>query len=145
MLGDVPQPAVERQAGQEERENCGPDVHRDEPDVVRAAPRVSVCFRPAGVAFLGVEQAVVLDPDVERAREVSTAHVGAYVSMASHHAANMRRMGFDEGDLGRPSRRLVDAMVAYGDAPVIRDRVRQHLDARRRKSREIPMSRSWHI
>ncbi|WP_018500537.1 TIGR03620 family F420-dependent LLM class oxidoreductase [Parafrankia discariae] len=80
-------------------------------------------------AFLGVEQAVVLDPDVERAREVATAHVGAYVSMAPHHAANIRRMGFDEIDTGGPSRRLVDAIVAYGDAQVIQDRVRQHLAA----------------
>lgn len=86
-------------------------------------------------AFLGVEQAVVLDTDVDRAREVATAHVGAYVSVAPHHAANMRRLGFAESDTGTgtatggPSRRLVDAIVAYGDSQVIQDRVRQHLDA----------------
>ncbi|SNQ49631.1 conserved hypothetical protein [Frankia canadensis] len=80
-------------------------------------------------AFLGVEQAVVLDSDADRAREVATAHVGAYGSMAAHHAANIRRLGFDETDIAGPSRRLVDAIVAHGDAQVIQDRVRQHFDA----------------
>lgn len=81
-------------------------------------------------AYLGVEQAVVLDRDLGRAREVATAHVAAYVSMAPHQEANVRRLGFgDEDILGGPSRRLVDAIVAYGEADVIRRRVRQHLDA----------------
>ena len=81
-------------------------------------------------AFLGVEQAVVLDTDAERARQVAAAHVAGYVSAAPHQVANMRRLGFGDDDLvGAPSRRLVDAIVAYGDAEAIRDRVRQHLDA----------------
>ncbi|EIV93295.1 TIGR03620 family F420-dependent LLM class oxidoreductase [Frankia sp. QA3] len=81
-------------------------------------------------AFLGVEQAAVLDSNVDRAREVATAHVAAYVATASHQTANLRRLGFgDEDILGGPSRRLVDAIVAYGDTQAIRDRVRQHLDA----------------
>ncbi|OHV30290.1 LLM class F420-dependent oxidoreductase [Parafrankia soli] len=81
-------------------------------------------------AFLGVEQAVVLDTDVDRARQVAAAHVAGYVSAAPHQEANMRRLGFGDDDLvGGPSRRLVDAIVAYGDAGTIRDRVRQHLHA----------------
>ncbi|WP_035954409.1 TIGR03620 family F420-dependent LLM class oxidoreductase [Parafrankia sp. EUN1f] len=81
-------------------------------------------------AFLGVEQAVVLDTDADRARQIATAHVTAYVTMAPHQLANVRRMGFGDDDLvGGPSRRLVDAIVAHGDAEVIRDRVRQHLEA----------------
>ncbi|MCL7377519.1 TIGR03620 family F420-dependent LLM class oxidoreductase [Streptomyces sp. 35G-GA-8] len=82
------------------------------------------------VAFLGVEQAVVLDTDLARAREVATAHVAAYVSMAPHQEANVRRLGFGDADIvGGPSRRLVDAIVAYGDLEAIGRRVRQHLDA----------------
>ncbi|MCK9897820.1 TIGR03620 family F420-dependent LLM class oxidoreductase [Frankia sp. AgB32] len=81
-------------------------------------------------AFLAVEQAVVLDTDADRARDLATAHVAGYVAMAAHHEANVRRLGFDDADLvGGPSRRLVDAIVAHGDVEVIRDRVREHLDA----------------
>ncbi|MEW2387621.1 TIGR03620 family F420-dependent LLM class oxidoreductase [Streptomyces venezuelae] len=82
-------------------------------------------------AFLGVEQAVVLDTDVDRARETAAQHVAAYVTGAPHQEANMRRMGFGDEDLagGRPSRRLVDAIVAYGDVDALHARVRDHLDA----------------
>ncbi|MFH8608200.1 TIGR03620 family F420-dependent LLM class oxidoreductase [Streptomyces sp. NPDC018029] len=82
-------------------------------------------------AFLGVEQAVVLDTDVDRAREVAARHVAGYVMSAPHQAANVRRMGFGDEDIvgGRPSRRLVDAIVAYGDVDVLHARVRAHLDA----------------
>ncbi len=80
--------------------------------------------------FLAVEQAVVLDSDVDLARQIATAHVGGYVAAAPHHEANLRRLGFGSDDLiGGPSRRLVDAIVAYPDATTIQDRVRQHLDA----------------
>lgn len=82
-------------------------------------------------AFLGVEQAVVLDTDVDRAREVAARHVADYVASAPHQAANVRRMGFGDEDVagGRPSRRLVDAIVAYGDVDALHARVRAHLDA----------------
>ncbi|MGW4055061.1 TIGR03620 family F420-dependent LLM class oxidoreductase [Streptomyces sp. NPDC004779] len=81
-------------------------------------------------AFLGVEQAVVLDTDLGRAREVAEAHVAGYVAMAPHQRANILRLGFGEEDVtGRPSRRLVDAIVAYGGTEAIRRRVREHLDA----------------
>ncbi|MFF7243541.1 TIGR03620 family F420-dependent LLM class oxidoreductase [Embleya sp. NPDC008237] len=81
-------------------------------------------------AFLGVELAVVLDTDVARARELATTHVAMYVQSAPHQQANVRRLGFgDEDIVGGPSRRLVDAIVAYGDTDVLRQRVREHLDA----------------
>ncbi|MFD9909352.1 TIGR03620 family F420-dependent LLM class oxidoreductase [Streptomyces sp. NPDC059063] len=81
-------------------------------------------------AFLGVEQPVVLDPDRARAREVAVKHVAGYVA-APHQAANLRRLGFTDEDLSPagPSRRLVDAIVAYGDADVVHARVREHLAA----------------
>ncbi|QES10322.1 TIGR03620 family F420-dependent LLM class oxidoreductase [Streptomyces venezuelae] len=80
-------------------------------------------------AFLGVEQAVVLDTDVDRAREVATAHVAGYIAAAPHQQASMRRLGFGDADLvGGPSRRLVDAIVAYGDVDAVVRRVRQHVD-----------------
>lgn len=80
-------------------------------------------------AFLAVEQAVVLDTDLRRARQVATAHVAGYLS-APHQEANVRRLGFNDEDIvGGPSRRLVDAIVAYGEVEAIRRRVREHLDA----------------
>ncbi|MEU5901360.1 MULTISPECIES: hypothetical protein [Streptomyces] len=82
-------------------------------------------------AFLGVEQAVVLDTDVDRAREVAARHVAAYVTGAPHQEANMRRSGFGDEDLvgGCPSRRLVDTITAHGDADALHARVREHFDA----------------
>ncbi|MEE1752800.1 TIGR03620 family F420-dependent LLM class oxidoreductase [Streptomyces sp. SP18CS02] len=81
-------------------------------------------------AFLGVEQAVVLETDPARAREVATAHVAGYLAAAPHQEANVRRLGFGDQDIiGGPSRRLVDAIVAHGDADAVLRRVQQHLDA----------------
>lgn len=81
-------------------------------------------------AFLAVEQAVVLDTDLTRAREVATAHVAGYVSMAPHQEANVRRLGFGDADIvGGPSRRLVDAIVAHGDVETIAKRVSEHISA----------------
>ncbi|MFC4588358.1 TIGR03620 family F420-dependent LLM class oxidoreductase [Sphaerisporangium corydalis] len=81
-------------------------------------------------AFLAVEQAVVLDADVARAREVATEHVAFYASAAPHQQANLRRLGFGDADMtGGVSGRLVDAIVAYGDLPAIAGRVREHFEA----------------
>lgn len=81
-------------------------------------------------AFLGVELGVVLDPDRDRARELAAAHVAGYVAMAPHQEANVRRLGFGDGDiLGGPSSRLVDAIVAHGAVDTIQKRVQEHLDA----------------
>ncbi|MGJ6965701.1 TIGR03620 family F420-dependent LLM class oxidoreductase [Streptosporangium sp. G11] len=81
-------------------------------------------------ALLAVEQAVVLDTDLARAREVAREHMGPYAGMAAHQAASLRRLGFGDDDLaGGGSDRLVDAIVAHGDADVIAERVRAHLDA----------------
>ncbi|MFG2007061.1 TIGR03620 family F420-dependent LLM class oxidoreductase [Spirillospora sp. NPDC048911] len=81
-------------------------------------------------AFLGVEQAVVLDTDLTRARDVARSHVAGYVAAAPHQEASMRRLGFGDADLvGGVSDRLVDAIVAYGDVGTIHKRVHEHLDA----------------
>ncbi|GAB3712583.1 TIGR03620 family F420-dependent LLM class oxidoreductase [Amycolatopsis oliviviridis] len=73
-------------------------------------------------AFLAVEQAVVLGSD----REIARRHVSAYLELAAHHQANLRRFGFTEEDYGSES--LVDALVAVGE-DAIQARVREHLDA----------------
>ncbi|MCG5220073.1 TIGR03620 family F420-dependent LLM class oxidoreductase [Streptosporangium sp. KLBMP 9127] len=80
--------------------------------------------------LLAVEQAVVLDADLGRAREVARRHVGFYAEAAPHQEASLRRLGFGDADLaGGGSDRLVDAIVAYGDAGAIEKRVREHFEA----------------
>ncbi|MFI7638384.1 TIGR03620 family F420-dependent LLM class oxidoreductase [Nonomuraea sp. NPDC049400] len=80
-------------------------------------------------ALLAVEQAVVLDHDLDRAREVAREHVSGYRDAAPHQIANLRRLGFGEDEIAHGSDRLVDAIVAYGGAEEIEKRVRDHFDA----------------
>ncbi|WP_327149582.1 TIGR03620 family F420-dependent LLM class oxidoreductase [Nocardia sp. NBC_01329] len=80
-------------------------------------------------AYLAVEQAVVLDPDPERARRTQREHVGGYL-LAPHQRNNLLRLGFDATDLADGgSDRLVDAIVAGGSIETIADRVRDHFRA----------------
>jgi len=79
--------------------------------------------------FLAVEQAVLLETDSARARELARPYL-AYYSRLDNYANNLRRLGWDDGDLaGGGSDRLLDALVAWGDADAVRERVRAHLDA----------------
>ncbi|WP_344242443.1 TIGR03620 family F420-dependent LLM class oxidoreductase [Actinocorallia libanotica] len=85
-------------------------------------------------AFLGVEQAVVLDGDPDRARMTARAHVAGYTDLAPHQRANLERLGFGEDDFfggpgGGPSDRLVDAIVVRGDLEAIDKRVQEHFAA----------------
>ncbi|MCP2165349.1 TIGR03620 family F420-dependent LLM class oxidoreductase [Goodfellowiella coeruleoviolacea] len=81
-------------------------------------------------AFLGVEQAVVLEPDPARARQIAREHVGVYLRLAPHQQANLRRLGFTDADLADGgSDRLVESIVAFGGEEAIADRVRQHHQA----------------
>ncbi|RMI41632.1 TIGR03620 family F420-dependent LLM class oxidoreductase [Streptomyces triticirhizae] len=80
--------------------------------------------------YLAVEQAVVLDRNRDRARELAAAHVAGYL-MAPHQLRSLRTLGFTDDDLdsAAPSRRLVDAIVAYGDLADVGRRVADHLAA----------------
>lgn len=47
-----------------------------------------------------------------------------------NYVSNWRRLGFAEEDFaGGGSDRLIDAVVAWGDPPAIRERIHQHLAA----------------
>jgi probable F420-dependent oxidoreductase len=85
-------------------------------------------------AFLGVEQAVVLEPDRTKAREIARSHVAPYIQIAQHHRNNLTRLGYDDGDFADGgSDRLVDAIVAghTGRDPLesIKKRVSEQLAA----------------
>jgi probable F420-dependent oxidoreductase len=79
--------------------------------------------------FLGPEQAVVLDTDAEKARAVAREYMSHYLKL-ENYSRNLVRFGWSEDDLaGGASDDLVDAIVRWGDADAIRERVRSHLDA----------------
>jgi len=75
------------------------------------------------------EQAVLLETDPERAREVAREHTSFYLS-APNYRENLRWLGFEDEDFeGGGSDRLVDAVVAWGDEDAVVARVRDHLEA----------------
>ncbi len=77
--------------------------------------------------LLAVEQAVALVSDPVVAREVARRHTKRYLALPNY-TNNLRRLGFGDADLaGDGSDRLVDAIVAWGDAALIRRRVEAHL------------------
>ncbi|MGZ4618060.1 MAG: LLM class F420-dependent oxidoreductase [Frankiaceae bacterium] len=79
--------------------------------------------------LLAPEQAFVLERDPSTAREIARRHTGSYLRLPNY-VNNLRRYGFTDGDLAAPgSDRLVDAIVAWGNAEAIVRRVQEHLDA----------------
>jgi probable F420-dependent oxidoreductase len=75
------------------------------------------------------EQAVVVETDPARAREIGRAHMDHYLKLPNY-LNNLRDLGYTDDDFtGRGSDRLVDAIVAWGDTEAVAKRVREHLDA----------------
>jgi probable F420-dependent oxidoreductase len=80
-------------------------------------------------ALLCVEQAVVLETDPQRAREIARGHTALYCTLPNY-TNNLKRFGFDDADFeDGGSDRLVDAIVAWGDLDTIAARVAAHHDA----------------
>jgi probable F420-dependent oxidoreductase len=79
--------------------------------------------------LLAVEQAVVLETDSVKAREIARRHTSTYLKLPNY-VNNLRRLGFNDEDLAESGNdRLVDAIVAWGDITAIIDRVRAHQSA----------------
>jgi probable F420-dependent oxidoreductase len=79
--------------------------------------------------LLAPEQAVVIDPDPEEARRLARDHLAYYLGLPNY-TDNLGRLGFTSEDLeGRGSDRLLDAIVAIGDAGLALERGRAHLGA----------------
>jgi probable F420-dependent oxidoreductase len=79
--------------------------------------------------LLAVEQAVVLETDPSRAREIARTHTSIYTGLPNY-TNNLRRFGFGDDDfVPGGSDRLVDAIVAWGDLDAVRRRVQAHRDA----------------
>lgn len=79
--------------------------------------------------LLAPEVAVVLDDDPESARRVARSYAGIYLPLPNY-TQNLRTFGFGDEDIdGGGSDRLIDAVIPWGDAGAVADRVRAHHDA----------------
>ena len=71
----------------------------------------------------------MLETNPDQARAIARRHISRYLDLPNY-TNNWRRLGFTDDDLvGQGSDRLVDALVAWGDAEAVRGRVKGHLDA----------------
>jgi probable F420-dependent oxidoreductase len=80
-------------------------------------------------AWLAPEQTVLLESNPEKARATARAMLQLYLSLPNY-TNNLKRQGFSDGDfVSGGSDRLVDALVAWGDANAILDRIAAHREA----------------
>jgi probable F420-dependent oxidoreductase len=80
-------------------------------------------------ALIATEVAVVVETDVDAARQAARAYAKLYLG-ASNYRRNLRRLGFVDADIdGGGSDRLIDAVIPHGTAETIAETVRAHLDA----------------
>jgi probable F420-dependent oxidoreductase len=78
---------------------------------------------------LAPEQGVVLETDPARARAVAREHLTGYLTLPNY-TNSWREDGFGDADFADGgSDRLVDALIAWGDAEAIAARVRAHHEA----------------
>jgi probable F420-dependent oxidoreductase len=79
--------------------------------------------------LLAPEQAVVVSPEPDYARQVARDYLGSYLVM-DNYRASLRGLGFGDEDFeAGGSDRLVDAVIPWGDADVVAARVTEHLAA----------------
>ena len=92
-------------------------------------PEHTAFARPIlGVAGLYVEQAVVLETDPVRARELARGSLSFYTGLPNY-TNNWKGLGFTEDDIASLSDRLVDAIIVWGDVDTIGERIQAHRDA----------------
>ncbi|HET6663207.1 MAG TPA: LLM class flavin-dependent oxidoreductase, partial [Acidimicrobiales bacterium] len=77
---------------------------------------------------LAIEQLVVLDTDPQRARQLARRPLG-FLGRLPGYQASFRRMGFADDEIEQVGDRLVDALVAWGDADAVAARAAEHRDA----------------
>jgi probable F420-dependent oxidoreductase len=79
--------------------------------------------------YLCPEQAVVLETDSRKAREIGRSFLAFYLGLPNY-TNNFLRLGFGESDFKNGgSDRLVDAIIAWGDVIAVRNRIRAHQSA----------------
>jgi probable F420-dependent oxidoreductase len=79
--------------------------------------------------WICVQQVVMLERDADKARRAARTIIAFYLGLPNY-LQSLRTLGFDESDFANGgSDRLVDAMIAWGDEPKIRDRIDAHYKA----------------
>ena len=79
--------------------------------------------------LLAPEVAVVLDDDPASARQLARAYADNYLPLPNY-TENLRTFGYGDEDLGASaSDRLIDAVIPWGNADTVADRIRAHHDA----------------
>ena len=79
--------------------------------------------------LLAPEVAVVLETDREAALQRAREYASIYLPLPNY-TNNLRRFGFTDDDIeGGGSDRLIEAVIPWGDAATVAERVRAHLDA----------------
>jgi probable F420-dependent oxidoreductase len=79
--------------------------------------------------YLCTEQAVVLETDPTKARQIARDFLGIYLGLPNY-TNNFLRLGFQESDFKNGgSDRLIDSIIAWGDLNAIRKRIRAHQTA----------------
>jgi probable F420-dependent oxidoreductase len=80
--------------------------------------------------LLAPAQAVILETDPTRARAAAREYMKTYVPRLPNYKNNLLELGYTEADFATGcSDRLVDDIVAWGDAATIRARIQAHYDA----------------
>jgi probable F420-dependent oxidoreductase len=75
-------------------------------------------------------QAVILETDPEKARKAARAYMKTYVPRLPNYTNNLKNLGWADADFENGcSDRLVDAIVAWGTADEIRERIEAHWKA----------------
>lgn len=79
--------------------------------------------------LLAPEQTVVVEADADAARAVARPMLRRYLGLRNY-VSNFRSLGFTDEDVaGEGSDRLVDAVIAHGDAAAVAARVDEHVAA----------------
>jgi probable F420-dependent oxidoreductase len=81
-----------------------------------------------GDAGLFVEQGVVLNSNDREAREIARKALDGYTGLPNY-VNNWKRFGLSDDDITTKSDRFVDALVAWGDADAINERIVAHHEA----------------
>jgi probable F420-dependent oxidoreductase len=79
--------------------------------------------------LLATEVAVVLETDRDAALQRAREYASIYLPLPNY-TNNLRRFGYTDDDIeGGGSDRLIEAVIPWGDAGTVAERVRAHLDA----------------
>ena len=79
--------------------------------------------------LLCAEQAILLHADPREARRIARERTSWYFDLGNY-PPSLRAQGFTDADLaGEGSDRIIDGLIAWGDAGAIAARVREHLAA----------------